>query len=121
MKAKSFISFIRQSDKYFLLPLTLALLSALTLIGLFFTLQNNLPTQLPLFYSYPWGDNQLTIKNNFLILPLLILVTAALNTLIAWQIHPTQIVLRRIALLSIISINLIILIAGLKILSIFVI
>lgn len=117
---KSFILFLKQSDKFFLYPLFLSTLSAVVLILLFIIFQNSLPIKLPLFYSFPWGEQQLADKNNYLLLPALLIITTAINTLIAWQIHPTQIVLRRITLLSTISINIILLITGVKILSVFV-
>lgn len=42
-----------------------------------------LPPQLPLFYSRPWGEEQLVEKNGFLILPISCLVFVLINLRIA--------------------------------------
>lgn len=39
-----------------------------------------LPPELPLFYSQPWGENQLATPFGLLLLPLLGLLVLALNT-----------------------------------------
>ncbi|MCJ7827846.1 hypothetical protein MUP65_01730 [Patescibacteria group bacterium] len=42
-----------------------------------------LPPEIPLFYSQPWGEAQLSSLNTFFLLPLIGLSTTVLNFLIA--------------------------------------
>lgn len=48
------------------------------LIGLFYT---QLPKELPLYYSLPWGKEQLSSKTELFIIPSLLLVISTINNL----------------------------------------
>ena len=50
--------------------------------GIWVTISKHLPPQIPLFYSRPWGEEQLA-GTYFLWLPLLIAVTAAAGVTLA--------------------------------------
>lgn len=52
------------------------------LVFLFFKF-NNLPQQVPLYYSLPWGDSQLASAASLFILPTFSIVVLLINNLIA--------------------------------------
>lgn len=60
----------------------------------------HLPPKLPLFYSLPWGDEQLANHQQFLIIPASIALIALLNLIISWQLHPSQVFFKKILLTS---------------------
>lgn len=117
---KKIIKLLTKSDKFFLFPLTISTFSFLFITIFFFLFYQKLPPKLPLFYSLPWGEPQLGSKEQFLLLPTILILTTLTNTLIASQLHPLQFVLKRILMLSLVFINLIILVTALKILLIFI-
>lgn len=53
---------------------------------IFFKL-NNLPPQLPLFYSKPWGESQLTSASTIFLLPILSLAVILVNHFLAALLH----------------------------------
>lgn len=111
---------LKQIDKHLLLPIIVSVLSAL-LIGLsYLVVYLFLPPVLPLYYSLPWGQAQLVMRQQFLLLPALIILVSAINSFLAFQLHPSQVVLRRILMLSQIVIDLILTITAIKILFIFI-
>ena|SRR3989344_9074068 len=112
--------FIKQTDIYFLMPIFISMAAILLLIFSFAVFFNLLPDKIPLFYSLSWGENQLTRKEQFLILPGLIFFIFVINLITAWQLHIQQLFLKRMLILSIIPLSLIILITGLKIIKIFI-
>lgn len=114
------INFLKATDKFFLWPIVIIFIctSLITIhLLLFYPL---LPNKLPLFYSLPWGENQLVFKGQLLILPTLLILAAIFNATLAWHLHPTQQVLRGILLWSLIFISLIITITAAKIFFIFI-
>lgn len=102
-----------------MVPTLFSIFSALLIGGLVLILYNHLPTKLPLFYSLPWGQKQLISKQGFLFLPATLVMLAVVNTLITFQLHTAQQVLKKVLLFSIVFVNLIVLITALKILLIF--
>ncbi len=114
------ISAWNKSDKLISIPILFSFLIAIILAGTFFYLTPHLPSKLPLFYSLPWGQAQLVTKQQFLILPLMLILFSLINALIASQLHEVQMVLKRMLGLSLILINLIIAITAFKILLIFI-
>lgn len=110
---------ITQSDRFFSIPFLVSIFFSLTLFFIFFILYDRLPNKLPLFYSLSWGENQLVAKQQFLLLPALIIIIMLVNMMIAWQIHPSQIVLRRISLMSTLVVDVIIMTTAIKIIRIF--
>jgi len=51
--------------------------------GIFFVFYRQLPPQVPLFYSLPWGERQLVSPSTLLFLPSLSLVILVINVLIS--------------------------------------
>lgn len=108
------------SDKFFLIPVLITSFSVILIISLFFIFMNQLPDKLPLFYSLSWGENQLASKQQFFLLPIILILTLLINSLIISQLHPSQYILKKILMLSLVLINIIILITAIKILWIFI-
>lgn len=106
-------------DRYYLASTIFTFISVIIILSLYFFSVNVLPTRLPLFYSLPWGQNELTNKSSLLILPAIITTVVLINMLLAWQLHSSQYVLKRILLMSTILVDLIILTAAIKIVFIF--
>ncbi len=117
---KKILNLWKTSDRLILLPVLASGISVIVIITLFFLIQNSLPQKLPLFYSLSWGQAQLSAKQQFLLLPVILMLVTLVNTLIALQLHPVQLVLRRILTVTLIFINAIISITALKILFIFI-
>ncbi|MBI4036927.1 hypothetical protein HY385_00700 [Candidatus Daviesbacteria bacterium] len=107
-------------NRALIIPAILSVFSALLIGGLVLILYSHLPAKLPLFYSLPWGQKQLISKQGFLFLPATLILLATVNTLITFQLHTVQQVLKKILLFSVVFINLIVLITALKILLIFI-
>lgn len=108
-----------RSDKFSLVPILFSAFLVLFIATLFFVAYGRLPSQLPLLYSLPWGQTQLVAKQQFLLLPAVLALITLVNTLIASQLHPVQVVVKRILSLSLLLIDLIIFITALKIIFIF--
>lgn len=119
MKWQIFKQWLSATDRFYTVPLFFSLTVFLLLHLIFFSLVGILPAKLPLFYSLPWGEPQLASKQQFLILPTVVLLISALNIAFAWRLHPSQVILRRMLFLTMVGIDLIILVAGIKIISIF--
>ena len=113
------ILFFKSSDKFFLIPLFISLFLSFLIALLIFTFFNQLPPKLPLFYSLPWGDNQLVSKQQFFLLPIILLLITLINSFIASQLHPLQVVLKRLLMFSLIFVDIVILATVLKIMFIF--
>ena len=92
-------------------PIIISLiLIATILLGL-----RSLPPKLPLFYSLLWGDDQLASHQEFLLIPAIIIVITLLNSVISWQLHPSQSFFKRILLFSPLVISLLLTITFIKI------
>ncbi|MBI2017582.1 hypothetical protein HYS92_00880 [Candidatus Daviesbacteria bacterium] len=79
-----------------------------------------LPEKLPLFYSLAWGEIQLASHEQFFILPASIILVTLINLFLSWQLHPSQIFLKKILLASSVIISIILSITFLKIVFIFI-
>lgn len=110
----------KTTDKYFFYPSIFFIFSTLFILIFFLVFYKILPNELPLFYSLPWGSSQLIQKQQFFILPAVLLLTSLINVLLASQLHPSQTFLKRMLLLSTVITSLIILITTIKILTIFI-
>lgn len=86
------------------------ILSMVILFGM-----RSLPPQLPLFYSLSWGDNQLATHREFLLIPAIIIVITVFNSVISWQLHPSQSFFKKILLFSPLVISLLFTITFIKI------
>jgi hypothetical protein len=80
---------------------------------------NKLPEKLPLFYSHPWGESEMVFKPQFLILPISLLLITFINVLLILQLHPSQLILKRIIAGSLVFIDLLIFVTAMRILFIF--
>lgn len=85
----------------------------------FLFLSNLLPDKIPLFYSLPWGESQLTNKFQLFILPAILLATTLVNLSLVSQLHTSQVILKRMLLVNVIVIDIIVLISFFKIITIF--
>lgn len=114
------INFIKTTDRLYLIPLAFSLLCIFIIVNTLAVFYQSLPSKLPLFYSLSWGQAELVSKQQFFILPTVIVLINLLNTFIASQLHSSQIVLRKVLVGSLVLIDLIILVTALKILLIFI-
>ena len=78
-----------------------------------------LPSQIPLFYSLPWGDSQLATTSQFIILPAIALLITLLNLTISWHLHQSQVALKRILCIGSALMSLFVFITAIKIIFIF--
>lgn len=98
------------------LPLLIALVSGILI--LFFP--HFLPNKLPLFYSLPWGENQIANQQQFFIIPAAIVLISLVNLAMSWQLHQTQTFFKRILLISSIIVSIILSVTLIKIIFIFI-
>lgn len=117
---KKLIDILNRSDQLVLLSIFTSVIATALILGTYFVLYNYLPPRLPLFYSISWGENQLVTKQQFLILPAVLVLITLVNIFISSHLHPLQIVLKKIISFQSIFIALAILITAIKILFIFV-
>lgn len=116
---KKIVNLLDTRDKFSLYPILSTLFTVLIILGTFAIVYNHLPPKLPLFYSLAWGQEQLVEKFHFLLLPLILVLINLINLLLAFQLHSSQKVLKRMLLGSLALINIIVLIDVLKVLFLF--
>lgn len=116
---EKFLQFYSEVDKIIFYTCAFALLASLILGLTLPIVYSHLPSKIPLFYSLPWGEQELSRPIYFLILPSLIVAIALANLLLSWHLHSSQLVLKRILNISSSAIALFILITAFKILFIF--
>jgi len=114
------IAFYRRTDKIQFNCIFLSIVLMFVIINAYAFNYPNLPSQIPLFYSLPWGDSQLAALPQFTILPFIILLAALINTFLSWQLHESQIALKRLLCGSVLVIALLVTITALKIMFIFI-
>lgn len=68
-----------KQDKLALFIFLFAVLSVLLQVSLILTANSNLPPQVPLFYSRPWGEPMLAPKNLLWILPVICACVTLIN------------------------------------------
>lgn len=78
-----------------------------------------LPPKLPLFYSLPWGEQQLAQNGQLFIIPAIMALVTLCNLIISWQLHPAQVFFKKMLLFSSMLVSLILTITFLKIVFIF--
>jgi len=106
-------------DKYYLASCISAIISVSLILSLYLLAVNVLPSRIPLFYSLPWGQSELVNKSSLLLLPAIITLVALINIFMAYHLHSSQYILKRILLMSTILIDLTIVTAAIKIVFIF--
>lgn len=114
------LKFYKYQDKIVLWSMFFSIMFALFIFIAWASNYRFLPPQLPLYYSLPWGDGQLVDKSQFIILPSIIILIMLVNLIISWHLHPSQLAIKRILMISTSVIGLVILMSVLKILFIFV-
>ncbi|MBI3485597.1 hypothetical protein HY025_01485 [Candidatus Daviesbacteria bacterium] len=114
------IRFYKTQDKINFFCISLSFFIALVIIGLFIINLKNLPNKIPIFYSLSWGDEQLANSSQFIVLPLIIILTAMINLIISWHLHTSQVLLKKIIYISTLLISVLILLTSLRIIYIFV-
>lgn len=107
-------------DKPNIWPGLFLLLPSLIITFITITSFGFLPPRLPLFYSVAWGEGQLATHQQFLIIPAVISLITLLNLIVAWQLHKSQSFFKSMLLASSIIVNLILIIAFIKIVLIFI-
>lgn len=77
----------------------------------------NLPSQVPLYYSLPWGESQLASATSLFLLPTISLVILLINNLFSISLSSTNNLLSRILIFASLAISLFFLITLLKIVN----
>lgn len=54
----------------------------------------SLPPKIPLFYSLPWGEQQLVSALQFVILPAIVILIGLINLIISLLLHPSQLIVK---------------------------
>ena len=68
---KTFSQFNKRQDPIVFWATTFSLFGVAIILGVLVVSYNNLPSQLPLFYSLPWGEGQLVPISRIVIIPAL--------------------------------------------------
>lgn len=79
-----------------------------------------LPKRLPLFYSLPWGEEQLATPQQFFIIPALIICISLINLMLSWQLHESQNFFKKILIFTSVITTLILIVSLLKIFLLFI-
>ncbi len=116
---KQLITFYHSQEPIAFWSVGICSLSALAVILLLVINLKSLPTQLPLYYSLPWGERQLATIPEFVVLPASVVVISLVNLVISWHLHASQLVLKRMLSVTSLAIALITLITALKIIYLF--
>lgn len=120
MSLKSYLTSKTYNNKLLILINFLPFLTALVLGVIILFFPRFLPNKLPLFYSLPWGENQLANPQQFFIIPAIIVLIGLINLSLSWQLHQTQTFFKRILLISTLISTIILTISFVKIISIFI-
>ncbi|RJP47742.1 MAG: hypothetical protein C4584_00055 [Armatimonadetes bacterium] len=117
---KKLLTWYQHFDKFVFWPITITISSLVFIVSFFAYFYTALPAKIPLFYSLPWGEAQLVDKNDFYIIPLVVLLISITNIVISFYLHPLHYILKRLLLSSLVIINFIVLVTVLKIILIFI-
>jgi hypothetical protein len=112
---KRFVTFYQKQDSVIFWSTSISIIIALVLTLFYLFYFDNLPRQIPFFFSMPWGESQLANKNQFFILPSLIVLSALINLTVTWHLHTSQLTMKRILTSSTMFVSLLIFYAGVKI------
>lgn len=112
---KRFIKFYQEEDGVVFWSAAITILISLFVLVLWLVNLNKLPYQIPLFFSLPWGEDQLGTLNQFIILPSIILLTLLVNLIISWHLHPSQQIIKRMLSISSVIVAVLILVSSCKI------
>ena len=112
------VDFIK-NNPYLSLSLLPIIVSFLVSI-IFFSGTTILPNKLPLFYSLPWGEQQLVDKYQLLIIPAAICLISLLNFILLTHLHQSQSFFKKILIYTTILTTLLLFMTLTKIILIFV-
>ena len=116
---KKVIEFLKTQDNVVTGSFFATLLGTFILTLTIAITMGNLPQKVPLFYSLPWGEAQLVSKPQLFLLPLLILLVGLVNLVMSWQLHESQLPLKRIIHISTVIFAVLIFITTLRVILIF--
>lgn len=111
--------FYRNHDKICFYSMALSILFILVdfiVIALKFA---GLPSQIPLYYSLPWGNNQLGSSSQILILPIISNLILLTNLSVSWYLHDSQLILKRLLSITTLILSSLLLITTWGIVTIF--
>ena len=114
-----FFQFNTRQDPVVFWSTALSLLGVAITLGVFVLTYNDLPSQLPLFYSKSWGENQLVPISQIIILPALTILITLINLLVSWHLHTSQQVLKRMLSIFSASLSSILTLAAIRIIFLF--
>ncbi len=81
-----------QARKYYLVTIVLCLLS----VAIASVVLSNLPQQIPIWFTYPWGEGRLAPRNFILVIPGIMTLVLITNIMIARLFRNYPILLSRI-------------------------
>lgn len=116
---KHFSQFNKRQDPVVFWATAVSLFGIAITLGIFVLYYNELPSQLPLFYSLSWGEGQLVPISQIVILPALTIVITLINLLFSWHLHTSQQVLKRMLSLFSASLSFILTLAAIRIIFLF--
>jgi hypothetical protein len=117
---KDVTNFYQEQDTYVFWPINLSVLIALLVISLWAINYFNLPKEIPLFYSLPWGDMQFGHINQFILFPSLIVLIILINLIISWHLHFSQILIKRVLAIASLIMSVLLGVAAFKIIFTFI-
>lgn len=113
-------SFYNRQDPVIFWSIFIACLIGISTLLLWGVEYQNLPSEIPLFFSLPWGDAQLINPKQFTVLPAIILLFILINSILIMSLHPSQWVLKRIISAATAMVALLITITAFRIVFIFI-
>lgn len=117
---KRFFHFNKRQDPVVFWATALSLLGVVITLAFFAQAFIDLPTQLPLFYSLPWGEGQLVPTVHLIILPSLAILITLINLLVCWHLHQSQYMLKRMIAIFSASLSLLLTLSAIRILFLFI-
>lgn len=115
-----FIIFYGQQDSLIFWPTAVSIFLSLLTLAFWAVNLNHLPSQIPLFYSLPWGEPQLGSLLQFTILPSLMMMIILINLIILSHLHQTQLTLKRLLSFTSLLTATLFTVTGFKIILIFI-
>lgn len=117
---KRISNFLQRQEAVNFYSIVSSLVMIILILTAFALNYTKLPAQIPLFYSLPWGAEQLVTLPQFIILPAIIALVVLINLSISWHLHASQIVLKRFLSTATAAVSLLIFLAAIRIIYTFV-
>jgi hypothetical protein len=117
---KEFSKIYQEQDAFVFWPISFSVILSLAVTFIWALFYFNLPKEIPIFYSLPWGDSQFGHLNQFLIFPSLIALTILINLIISWHLHFSQVLLKRILAIASVITSTLLFLAAIRIIFTFV-